>query len=750
MKKIIQAGFFKSKKALKSPLFPLTLITALASFLRFKQLTFQSLWLDELVTVNHTLKGLKYLLKNLTHFDNMPPFHYILLWIWTSIFGNNEYTTRALSAVIGIIGVIAIYYLAKEIFSKTVGLYTALILSVTTFHIYYSQEVRSYSLLFLTAIMSYLFLVKQIKLPSLKNSLMYTIFTALLIYTHYFGLFIVMSQVVFLLFSIFEIKKKTKLLKYQSLSFLAVGILYIPWTPVVLKLTKMSYFWTKKPTPDFFINYFKIYLGRESFLILIFSVFLLIYLIKDPNKINFSQHRILLTTWLFVTLFIPFFRSFSSPAPLVDRYTICILPAIILMVGSGIHALKEKPVRIFILTSILLMFLVNLFFTRGGYFGSYEKEQWREASQYVIQKDPEKKYKIFANELFSYYFNHIFKHDVNIRQDLFRSNGPKEIFQEIKKGHMEGFWVLEAHEFLDKKKWDYIEKKLVYKDRMIFHGARVSSYVSPRNYPVNNALVSIPLNWLTHREKIIKKNDNFIHIDGMKQITTPKLYFDKGVYRVLITAHFLGTSQHSPKIIINAEDMPNKISNILSNKQKEIDFELSFKNAKSRKINIWMENEQILKNPQTIRFSISKIQVQKKESIKDFLGARKSSINSSIIIISAKDDAKHRLNKDSIIALEEIGLKKIQDFNYKDSYLAIIERGKVIYEDLGQKRLAYKDKNLLAVCAGQSSGNVSYIIIDNIEYSKKERGFNFVIKGPKGIESYYSDTHKDPDNLVKQ
>ena len=131
-----------------------TLIVALV--LRFKGLTFQSHWLDELFSASvsnpsHTF----FSMYDTTVSDVHPPLYQTLLWVWYHVFGFTEFAGRALSATIGTLGIYAIYLLGKEFFNKEVGLYAAIIATMNYFLIYYSQEVRSYSLLFLLSTMSY-------------------------------------------------------------------------------------------------------------------------------------------------------------------------------------------------------------------------------------------------------------------------------------------------------------------------------------------------------------------------------------------------------------------------------------------------------------------------------------------------------------------------------------------------------------------------------------------------------------------
>ena len=186
------------REYVKNNIIPLGLIITLivGIVLRFKGLTFQSYWIDELfsVTVSNPSNSFSYMYDR-TVTDVHPPLYQSLLWGWYHIFGFNEFSGRSLSAIIGSIGIFAVYLLGKEFFNKEVGLYAAILASINHFLIFFSQETRSYSLLFLLSTVSYVYLLKVLTTSSKNNFLLYLLFTIALLYTHYFGFFLVATQV---------------------------------------------------------------------------------------------------------------------------------------------------------------------------------------------------------------------------------------------------------------------------------------------------------------------------------------------------------------------------------------------------------------------------------------------------------------------------------------------------------------------------------------------------------------------------
>lgn len=115
------------------------------------------LWYDELVSYNEAAQAdiiqvISYTLKTDVHFPVYP----VLLHLWTKIFSLSDLSLRAFSAFFGVLTVIAAYFAGKELKSKETGLYCAAVFAINSFLIYYSQEVRLYSILmFLITLLTY-------------------------------------------------------------------------------------------------------------------------------------------------------------------------------------------------------------------------------------------------------------------------------------------------------------------------------------------------------------------------------------------------------------------------------------------------------------------------------------------------------------------------------------------------------------------------------------------------------------------
>jgi uncharacterized membrane protein len=460
--------------------FFLILIVTAACF-RLYGLTFQSLWLDELLSINYSIPGegidlpIRYAIAK----DGSPPLFNISLWIWRSAFGAGEYPARLLPALFGILGVFCMYFLGKELISVRAGMYASLLTAVLPFHIYYSQEVRPYSLLFLLSVLSYLFFIRLLKLKNLRWGLPYVLATSCMLYTHYFGLLVLLAQLAYLGVILLwgrDVNKKNLVKLFLPLGLL-MALTYLPWLARFRRLTEVKKIWADIPPSDFFVSYFKGYFGNEFYVVLICACLLGLYLLHKSNTDEFPYQKVLLFTCVLSVFAVPYLRALTHAALLTPRNTIVALPAIILMVCVGIARFRRREIRLVVFGSILLMLFVNIFFTNGNYYRTVTKEQWREAAKYVIVKDPEGKYPVFVDGRIRYYFYDVFKSGRQLWPQIQTRSISESAIKFISEQRSNGFWVIETHQPMDEAVRQYLETQHSVKLRKPLRGAQVTFYV---------------------------------------------------------------------------------------------------------------------------------------------------------------------------------------------------------------------------------------------------------------------------------
>jgi mannosyltransferase len=75
-------------------------------------------------------------------FGNKQPLYFVLLHFWSQIFGESETSVRFLSALIGLMTVVATYGLCSLVGNGRTGLGAAFLVAVSPVLLWYSQETR--------------------------------------------------------------------------------------------------------------------------------------------------------------------------------------------------------------------------------------------------------------------------------------------------------------------------------------------------------------------------------------------------------------------------------------------------------------------------------------------------------------------------------------------------------------------------------------------------------------------------------
>ena len=174
-------------------------LTLLAFGLRVYWLDGQSMWSDEGLSLYRASQSLGDLLANTITVDGVvtrdttPPTYFLLLAGWRAVVGDSIYALRFLGAAFGVLAVPLMFALGKRLFSPLVGALAALLMAVSPFHIFYSQELRNYSL-FMTLSLVSVWLTWRLRGVARHRraplGIAWLVVTALMAYTHYFGLFI--------------------------------------------------------------------------------------------------------------------------------------------------------------------------------------------------------------------------------------------------------------------------------------------------------------------------------------------------------------------------------------------------------------------------------------------------------------------------------------------------------------------------------------------------------------------------------
>ena len=173
-------------------------LTVLAAALRFGSLDVQSLWLDEANTSLILQRDLGDVWDGIL-LEASPPLYYYVAAVWAKLFGTGEVGLRSLSALAGTALVPVAYLAARRLVDRRVALLATAFVAVAPVLVWYSQEIRTYSLVVLFATLSLLFFARTVDDPTRGNVAGFAAASIAALLTHYFAVFLIAAEAAWLL-----------------------------------------------------------------------------------------------------------------------------------------------------------------------------------------------------------------------------------------------------------------------------------------------------------------------------------------------------------------------------------------------------------------------------------------------------------------------------------------------------------------------------------------------------------------------
>ncbi len=229
----------------------LVIVLAVAIFiagawLRLHDLGRQSLWQDEINTVVYVkdLPTVAETIRRVATWDLHSPLYYVLLLFQVKIyqaFGipSSDGNLRILSALLGILALPFVYYLIRKTFRHDwLALLAVFLAAINMFGIYYSQEIRMYSLIMLLASAALFFQVTLWEETTGKLSLVsaagYCLSALGLLYSSLISIFFVAGiGAAMLLVSLWDLKQHPWHWKQVIVLHGIILLGFLPWLPAL-------------------------------------------------------------------------------------------------------------------------------------------------------------------------------------------------------------------------------------------------------------------------------------------------------------------------------------------------------------------------------------------------------------------------------------------------------------------------------------------------------------------------------------
>jgi 4-amino-4-deoxy-L-arabinose transferase-like glycosyltransferase len=208
-----------------------TLVLAILIFtgliLRIYHINFKSFSIDETIGSFYAAESL-FRVVIMTINDVHPPLFYVLHHFWITWFGMSEPALRSISVFFAVLSIPLIWLLGARLRNHRVGLIAALLLVLSPWHVWLSQNARSNVFVMFLVILSCFFLWQRFSTGKKGYSLAYAIVTLFAIYTHYFAFVIWIAQVLWVLM---RPSVHKSWFKEWWLVQLGIAVAYLPWIP---------------------------------------------------------------------------------------------------------------------------------------------------------------------------------------------------------------------------------------------------------------------------------------------------------------------------------------------------------------------------------------------------------------------------------------------------------------------------------------------------------------------------------------
>ena len=377
-------------------------IVLLSFGLRIFRLDFQSIWYDEAFYASLSSVDLASLPDLLLDVRVNPPLYFLLLHFWLAL-GHGEFVLRAFSAFAGALAVGAMYPLGAAIWGKRLGIAGALALAVSPFHIWYSQEVKMYSLISLLVLLSSYFMARLLREDNRRSWLGYGVFTLLAVYTHYLALFVMLAHMTFLTL---RRQRYRPVVGKWIVCALIIGLLYVPWlvaiflrggfydTPIswIPPAQPLDLFWTiydfafgstSDHTNPFFI--------LAAVLVAAVLIYVAIKLVSGRIAGAEGDKIGLVWLWLLLPLVLVFLISVDWPLPqkrsiYMDRYLTLLLPAFVVLVCYGVMRILQRSRALGALIAVALLVPATISTCSLFVDERYHRDQWRQAIAEIRQQ----------------------------------------------------------------------------------------------------------------------------------------------------------------------------------------------------------------------------------------------------------------------------------------------------------------------------------------------------------------------------
>jgi len=371
-------------------------LVLLAFALRAYHLDYQSLWRDEVDALRFALFPFPKLLGTFAQGGWNGPLYFPLLRIWVSGAGQTEFALRFPSLLGGVLAVSLTYALGRRVGSHRLATLGSLFVATSPYLVWYSQEAKMYALLAAGALLSWHLYLRALEGGGRGAWVGYVLVTSLCIYLHLLAVLLIPTQAAAFLLQWNRYRGRIRswlgamaalTLPYLPLARWEIPLLFSdfqtghPFYPLDQMLIILLQSFSLGISPHSILQvlfphsqHLTSLFPHEGLIITLFLGLAGLLLYRDRKSLQ------LVLCWLLLPPVIIYLISLGMPI-FNARYLIWIAPALLLLLGMGLIAVREQSRLLFILC------LIGVLIVDGGtlWVQSHRpiKSDFRQAAAYV-------------------------------------------------------------------------------------------------------------------------------------------------------------------------------------------------------------------------------------------------------------------------------------------------------------------------------------------------------------------------------
>jgi uncharacterized membrane protein len=297
-----------------------------------------------------------------------------------------------------------VFLIGWRLFSLEIGALAAILLAASPIQIFFSQQVRMYTLLPLLALLSTYWLWRAVSDSRLRFVVAYGLATVAALYLHNFGLYLLPAHGVILLWSGALRQRLGTWLTCAA----CIVVAYLPWIPMLLTQLENSthYGWftpiwqklglhgsffgtllTFAPGPPQPLYVFAEKMTPAWISVAVTLALAVLGLARLFRRLRGGIQLDANTGWLLSLTFVPLASALLgsclvTPHYVVGRVDQIVLPGFVLLLAVGLGVIRPAPVRYFVFAGLLFFSAIGL----RSYYGNHHARGERAIAQSIAQR----------------------------------------------------------------------------------------------------------------------------------------------------------------------------------------------------------------------------------------------------------------------------------------------------------------------------------------------------------------------------